>query len=341
MKFYKFPSHYFAALFLILLLAIAAFSMFKYSNTSSPKSTTATPTASHPNQSITSHVVVILLENENETYVIGNKDAPYMNEMLIPNYSIAENYYALVHPSLPNYIAITSGSTLNVLSNNYPVESLPYKNLVDLFSEHNISWKGYMESMSSITGSCGSELLSNAGGAYGYFTKHNPFVYYTDIMDNTTRCSQIVPLTRFSVDLENNQLPEFSFVTPNVLDDGHTAPQNASTCAPSGTGLQCADTWLSGFLPQVINSPVFANTIVFITWDESVKGAQTSNSFPNNKVLLIAVSPHSKKGFADNTTLYSHYSLLATIERIYGLGDLGRNDTTANVISSLFVNGTI
>ena len=282
--------------------------------------------------------MVIVLENENESYVIGNKDAPYINNILIPNYSIAENYYAVGHPSLPNYIAITSGSTFNISSDEYPTRSLPDRNIVDLFSEHNVTWKAYMESMQG--GSCNNALYS-AGGTYGYFTKHDPFVYYKDIMTNLSRCSQIVPFTQFGVDLASNQLPEFSFIAPNILNDGHTAPPNPSICPPSGTCVQCSDKWLAGFLPQVIRSPAFANTVIFIVWDESAKiGYQITNTNPDYNVLLIAVSPYSKKGSVDNTTFYSHYSLIATIEKIYGLGNLGRNDVAANVLNDLFVNDT-
>jgi hypothetical protein len=341
---------YLVALLFILLLAIAAFGILRYSNTVSQPVTTPTTTisstttmASYPSQFTASHVIIILLENKNGSELLGNKDAPYINKVLIPNYSIAERYYAVGHPSLPNYIAITSGTTFSITNNEYPVESLPYKNLVDLFSEHNITWKAYMESMpSNQKGSCNNELSNAAGGVYGYFTKHNPFVYYMDIMSNLTRCNRIVPLTQFSIDLANDQLPEFSFIAPNILDEGHTTPLNMASCAPSGTTMQCADNWLGGFLPQVINNPTFTNTIIFITWDESDKlGNQTTDTNPNYNVPLIVVSPHSKKGFADNTTVYSHYSLLATVEKIYGLGNLGRNDITANVISDLFTNNTI
>jgi len=326
--------------------------MLKYSIPTT-QSATALPTTtlsdtttieSYPAQLTVSHVIVIILQNKNESYVLGNGDAPYINQVLIPNYSIAENYYAVAHPSLPNYIAITSGSTLGVRKNEGFTERLQYTNIIDLFSEHNITWKAYMESMpANQDGSCNSEL-GDTNYTYGYFTFQDPFVYYINIMNNTARCNQIVPLAQFGVDLARNQLPEFSFISPNILDDGHTAspaPQNTTICAPSGTAMQCADNWLSGFLPQVTNNPVFSNTIIFVTWDESIRGSQTSNSFPNNKVLLIAVSPDSKKGFADNATLYTHYSLLATIEKIYNLGNLGRNDTTANVINDLFVNNTV
>ena len=165
--------------------------------------------------------------------------------------------------------------------------------------------------------------------------KHDPFVFFTKIMDNQTRCKNIVPLTQFYADLADNRLPQYAFITPNTIDDGHTAPGNPAQCPPSGTTMQCADDWLKGFMPKIINSRAFSNTVVFITWDEAIPYNGT------NKVLLLVVSPYAKKGFVENTAAYSHYSVLATVERIYSLGSLGRNDLTANVLSDMFVNNTI
>jgi acid phosphatase len=356
LKFSK-QNRYLVAALYFLLIAIAAFGTVKYSNligshvtvstttiatTTIPKST-STATMASPPQFIAKHVIVVFLEDANESYVLGNPNAPYINNMLMPNYSTAEDYYGVAHPSLPNYIAMVSGSTFAIDENDFPTLSLSNKNLVDLLSEKDITWKAYMESMPG--GSCNAALSNEDGGIYGYYTKHDPFVYFKDIMDNLSRCSRIVPLTQFGVDLASDQLPDFSFITANILDDGHTAPpapQNKTTCPPSGTALQCSDSWLNGFLSQVVKNPVFANTIIFVTWDESAKvGNNTADTNPNNRVLLIAVSPHSKKGFVDNSTLYSHYSLLATIEEIYGLGNLGKNDTTANVLNDLFLNDTV
>ncbi len=345
---------YFAASLLVIVLVIsvlgylgstiaksqsAVLAMTTISTTTTVEST-ATTTILNPGQFFAKHVIVIFLENENATSIAGNNDAPYINDVLLQNYSVAENYHSIAHPSLPNYVAAISGGTFNITSNNYPIKSIASNSVVDLLEGHNVTWKAYMESMpGDIKGVCDSPIL-NAGGTYGYFTKHDPFAYFTDVMKNKTRCTKVVPLTQFSADLADDQLPEYSFITPNILDDGHTTPLNASACPPSGTELQCADIWLSGFMPRIIGNPVFANTIVFITWDESIR-PKNANVTDTMRVPLIVVSPYSKKGFVDDATVYSHYSLLATVEKIENIGNLGLKDTTANVLSGMFRNETL
>lgn len=298
---------------------------------------TTTTIATAGQQSV-EHVILIVLENKNASYVLNSSDDPYIRKVVIPNYSVAEDYYAVAHPSLPNYVALMAGSTFDIKDNKYPIESIGNSTLVDLLSSHHLTWKAYMESIpSKSTLWCSNGTIDSGDDANGpgYVVKHDPFVYFKNVMSNIAGCRSIVPLTSFYTDLANNQLPQFSFITPNALDDGHTAPNTPDACPPSGTTLRCADTWLSGFLPIIINSKAFFNTVVFIVWDEATPYSGA------NKVLMIMVSPYSKKGFVDNTTLYSHYSVLATIERIYSLGDLGRNDSTANVISDMFAGNSI
>ncbi len=305
-------------------------------------STTATQISNVVTAKQTKHVIVIIMENYGKAAVIGNISAPYMNSVLLPNYSIEGEYYAITHPSLPNYIAITSGGTLGVNSDFYPVHSLNDKNLVDLLSENNITWKAYMESMPNSKSPSCLNGLADSGGTYGYVHRHDPFVYYTDIVNNSTRCNSVVPLTQFYTDMKDGKLPDFSFITPNVLDDGHDAPPSMATCPPSGTSLQCVDNWLSGFLNPVIGNAMFSNTVIFLTWDEAATSDTSGiGGSGGGNILLVAVSPYSKKGFVANTTAYSHYSLLATIEKIYNIGNLGRNDSTANSMNDLFMNNTL
>ncbi len=286
------------------------------------------------------HIILIVLENKNASYVLSGSNDPYIKHILLTNYSAAEDYYSIGHPSLLNYVALIAGSPFNIKNNSYPVDTLNASNLVDLLEEHNMSWQAYMESMpksntSVVCANGVTDSTSDPINGPGYVHKHDPFTYFQDILNNYGRCSKIVPMTQFYSDLQDNKLPQFSFITPNVTDDGHTAPSNPMRCPPSGLTMQCADNWLRSFMPTVINSEEFSNTIMFVTWDE----AKPYNG--PNKVLLIEVSPFSKHGFLENTTTYSHYSVLATIEHIYSLGNLGRNDSTANVTSDMFVGNVI
>ncbi len=289
---------------------------------------------------VVKHVILIMLENKNWSYLLNNSSPdPYIRNVLIPNYSTSEDYFGITHPSLPNYIAIIAGSFMNVKNNTIAEGSLASTNLVDLMSAHNITWKAYMESMpASNTLWCSNGFLNSndPGDGPGYVTKLNPFIFFSDIISNYSRCENIIPLTQLNEDLANNQLPQFSFITPNVTDNGHTVPaDNVTTCPPSGTRLQCTDKWLRGFMPEIINSKEFANSVIFIVWD-----AAKPNNAPNHTIMIM-VSPDAKQGFIENTILYTHYSVLATIEKIYSLGTLGRNDNTANLTSDMFVANTI
>lgn len=286
--------------------------------------TTITTTIWNINPKASRHVIVIVLENKNMSSVVGNPDAPYINNVLIPNYSISERFFAVEHPSRPNYLAMIFGSVSNLTTS-----------IIGLFPSHNITWEAYMESMQFNSQSPCLSGFYNSSGEFGYVYRHNPFLYVKDIANNLTECNDVVPLTPFYTELASNSLPQFSFVVPNELNDGEMTPTNPSQCPPSGTSLRCADKWLSVFLPKIINNKVFSNTTIFITWDE----AESLNA--PNQVLLIAVSPHAKKGFAENTTFYNDYSIPATIERMYNLGTLGKNDTTANVMNGLFLNNTL
>ncbi|MGI0069581.1 MAG: alkaline phosphatase family protein, partial [Nitrosopumilaceae archaeon] len=268
------------------------------------------------------HVIIIVEENEGFASVIGNtSQAPYQNQ-LASQYALATSYFAIGHPSLPNYIAMTSGSTLGFTSDCKPTAcNTTATNIVDLFRTHGITWKEYAESMPT---------PCNLTDANHYAPRHNPFVYYTDIVGNFTYCDQhIVSMNvttgaGFLEDLNNNSLPQFSFITPNTCDDGH---DNTNICGGTSQ-VSNADKWLANLMPKIIASSEFNSSAVFIVYDE---GGSSSN-----KVVNIVVSPFAKAGYSSSMQ-YTHYSLLATVENIFNLGNLGRNDSGAVPMSELFL----
>ena len=269
------------------------------------------------------HVIIIVEENEAYSSIVNSSEAPYENQ-LIRQYSLAGNDFSPESPSLPNYIDLTAGSDLGITTDCSPSSSCQVNggmtNIGDLLHSSNLSWKEYAESMPS---PC---YRSNSGN---YAVRHNPFVYYTDITDNGTDCNQhVVPMNittgaGFIDDLQSGKLPNFSFITPNLCNDGH------NSCSNTMTQVQQIDEWLGVVVPKIIDSPEFASTALFITYDQ---GSTLSYS---SQVVCILVSPFANSGYVSNN-YYSHFSLLATVENIFGLGSLGRNDTTAAVMTDLF-----
>jgi phospholipase C len=125
------------------------------------------------------------------------------------------------------------------------------------------------------------------------------------------------------LDLQAGALPSYSFITPNICNDAHSCP------------LAVGDQWLSTIVPRVISSSSFATTALFIAYDE---GASNDVNGGGGQVVCMLVSPFARAGYASHAA-YSHYSLLATVEAIFNLGNLGRDDATAYAMSDLFTNG--
>jgi len=266
-----------------------------------------------------------MMENEEYDSVIGSASAPYQNG-LASAYALAADYTGVAHPSLPNYLALVAGSTFGATSDCSPAQcSLPRNTttIATLLDSHSLSWKEYAESMPA---AC-SQVDSSDGL---YYTKHNPFVYFGAITgDNGTGStssycnSHVVSMDQFYLDLQAGNLPNYSFITPNICDDAHSCP------------LAMGDSWLSTVVPKIVDSSSFASTALFITYDE---GSPSDLTGGGGRVPCILVSPFAKMGYVSQTP-YSHYSLLATVEAIFNLSNLGRNDAAAGPMADMFTDG--
>ena len=205
------------------------------------------------------------------------------------------------HPSLPNYLALVSGSTQNVTNDCIDCFfNLP--NLADEIEASGRTWKSYMESMPS---------PCFLGDARPYVQMTDPFLYFDSIRTNATRCDRsIVPLTKLDSDLAANQLPNFSWIMPNLCNSGHS-------CDPT-----TADNWVNGMVTKLQASPALGqNSLIVITFDEGVEHGTTAN--PRGQVPAILISPLARQSFTDVTS-YSHYSLLKTILMAWNLPALGQ-----------------
>lgn len=257
------------------------------------------------------HIFIIMEENKGFDDVIGASSAPYINS-LAQNGSLLVNYHSTAHPSLPNYLELTSGTNGNITSDCTPPGNgceLSGRNIADEIEQSGRTWKEYAEDMPA---ACGTQ---NDGD---YATKHNPFVYYTDILHNSARCSaSVVPFSQLGVDLNSGSSPNFNFITPNLCDDMHD-------CSVS-TG----DGWLSSVVPEIIGSTACTkqSCLVVVTWDENDSGS--------SNVATIITGTGVKTGYSSND-YYTHYSLLRTIEDSWGLAPMTNNDRNASAITDVF-----
>ncbi len=302
---------------LLICLALAAIVSIvylqKYTSSPTPPSHTSPSkqTKKHGPSQAFDHIVIILEENKSQAAIIGNPSAPYINQ-LANKYSVATNYSAITHPSLPNYIALTSGTTAGIVNDCNPPNSgcqANVANIADRLEQAGKSWKAYAESMPA---SC----YANNSGSYA--VKHNPFMYYPNIRNNSDRCkSHIVPFSQFSADLNSPAgLPNYSFITPNMCNDMHDC------------SVQTGDAWLARLVPQILASKTFTkqHSLLVITWDE---GSRTDNTIPT-----IFAGPAAKL-HGSSSASYSHYSLLRTVEANWKLRPLTQEDAHTSAMSDL------
>jgi hypothetical protein len=275
------------------------------------------------------HVILIMMENKNYQDIIGSSSAPYINK-LASTYALATNYYGVQYPSLPNYIDVSSGSDGGITTDclNGPAPGgceTSDTNIFTLLQNNGLTWKAYEESMPSACYKSDYGTLSTGG----YIVHHNPIPYYTNL---SSVCSQNdVPLGNvgaktgaFFTALESNSLPSFSFVTPNSCDDMHNC------------GVSSGDTWLSEFIPDIINSPSYSTTVTIITWDTGdCSSPCNQNANGGGQVATLVIGPSNLVNYGKFNTFYNHYSTLASIEDIFNLGNLGRNDASATPMNAI------
>jgi hypothetical protein len=234
-----------------------------------------------------SHIVLLVEENHSYSDVVGSSSMPYLNS-LISQYGLATQYFANTHPSLPNYLMLTTG--LMESNNDNFAGAVTDDNIVRELVKAGKSWKAYLESLPS-PGYLGGDTGS-------YLRQHNPFADLSDIQQSSAQADNMVPFTQFATDLANNALPQYSFIAPNANDDAH-----------DGTLAQ-ADSWLqSNIAPLLASSAFQSGGLLIVTFDES-EDSDIENG--GGHVATVIISPQAKKGY-QSQTLYQHQSTLRLI----------------------------
>jgi phosphatidylinositol-3-phosphatase len=247
------------------------------------------------------HVVVIVFENKGPGAVLGNREAPAFNAFARRG-AVLSGYRGVAHPSLPNYLALVSGSTHGITTTcTKCVVDGP--SLADTLAAKGLTWKTYAEGLPR-PGWTGAH-------AGRYAKKHVPFLYFRNVLAKPAWLRNVVPLSR----LAPRRLPDFALVVPDLCHDMHDCP------------VRVGDAWLRRFLPPLLRVPEIA---IFVTFDESY-GA-------GNRVPALALGPLVRPGsrFAPALT---HYGLLRTIEDGVGLPRLGRS-ARAGALTGIWKQGT-
>jgi phosphatidylinositol-3-phosphatase len=289
--------------------------------------------------------------------------APYLSQTLTAKGELLTQYYGIGHESLDNYIALVSGQAPNPVTqgdcpfyeNFTPGTPAPsdgqvigqgcvyptaVKTVADQLQGAGLSWRGYMEDMDS---PClhpalnSQDTTQQARPGDQYAARHNPFVYFHSIIDSPSCAANDVPLSQLSTDLQSAATtPSYSFITPNLCHDGHDSP-----CVDGEPGgLTSADAFLQTWIPQILASPAYAQGgLVVITFDEADSSdasaccdEQPGYNTPNpggptpgpggGRVGAVLLSQYVKPGSRVNAG-YNHYSLLRSVEDIFGLAHLG------------------
>jgi phosphatidylinositol-3-phosphatase len=245
------------------------------------------------------HVVLVVFENHEATEIAGSSSAPTFN-FLARRFASLTNYDAVAHPSLPNYLALVSGSTHGISSDctDCVVQA---RSLADTLEAAGKTWKTYAEDL---------PYPGFTGGSAGrYAKKHDPFLYFRDVVDSRARRDRVVPFPQLARDLARGRLPDFSLVVPNLCNDMHD-------CS-AATG----DAWLKARIVPLLRSPVLRGGVVFVVFDEG-----TSDTGGGGRIAALALGPAVQRG-SRFTKATNHYGLLRTIEDAWKLPRLAHSRT--------------
>jgi len=324
----------------VTMLAMGIVTASQLSRLASGQSTT-TPQTSMATGAYFDHTVIIIMEDhgiqdvcaQNPPPCLGSNGDPYMAS-LANNYAIGSQYLGVNHFSQANYLALLGGDTFGCGNNGCPPVSNP--NLVDRLEAEGLTWKGYMENQNVASG-CDNTYHEP------YTLEHNPFVGFTDILNNPTRCSNIVlanptgcTVTDCSLvnDLNSASAPNFMWLTPNNCNNMHGFTGICPTSIPMG------DNYLKGLVPNILNSNTFTTqrAALFIVFDEG-NGWCPLNGSSEDCVYAVWAGPLAKTGFA-TSNLYNHYSWTKTIETNWNLAGLTSNDANAKPMTEFFKSST-
>jgi len=260
-----------------------------------------------------SHVVLVVMENKEAGQVLGSRDAPFLNR-LAHRFGVATDSYAVTHPSLPNYIALVSGSTQGITSDCTDC-SADGPNLADQLERSGRTWGAYLEGL--------PRPCARPASAGEYAKKHDPFAYDDAIARNPSRCRRRVPLSQLAGDVRRDRLPDFTFIAPDLCSDTHDCP------------VATGDRFLARLVPGLLPS-LGPHGFLVITYDEGSSDAGCCGGSRGGRIATVVAGPDVSPG-ATMRRPVDHLGVLATIEGTFGLPHLaGARDPEHGDLAPLF-----
>jgi phospholipase C len=272
------------------------------------------------------HVIVIVLENHSYSQILGSPSAPDLNA-LADECGVAANYHSITHPSLPNYLAMTSGSTYGIATDICNCRQDVGGIFLQMEQTHR-TWAVYAESMPIACDPNTNEHL-------GYTARHNAPVYYTRIASTCGRDDVRIGTPTdgaLNTAIATGHLPAYSMIIPNLCDDMHSCP------------AQTSDAWVGEWVHRIVDSYEYQRqpTAIFITWDEGTGGhigaGEVCSAHPTDEschVPLIVISRFTVPGTV-SAAYFTHYSMLRGIEAMLGVGELRNAAVAPGGIDSAF-----
>ena len=347
--------------FILVLAAVGATGSRQ--SVATPLAALPSPASASPTEGIPhfKHVVVLTEENEAAATTFAPDSPAVFLKSLRGRGVFIPNYYGVGHASLDNYIAMVSGQVLQPATaadcgglSLYICVQLQTpqggRSYADQLEQSHQSWKSYQDGTTTpcfhahyAAGDMSPDPYQGASttGARNYADRHNPFIYFADVIGNQSRCeAHQRPFSDLSKDLANNSLPAFSFITPDTCNDGHDNP-----CAGRNVGgLTTADAFLKANVPALIDYLAAHDGLLIVNFDEggTPSSAQDAATNPRDytcascasggiggRTGAILISPRLPQG-TTVTASYDHYSLLRTLEDAFGITEhLGRAGAAA------------
>ena len=303
------------------------------------------------------HIVVVLDENKNYDQILDPVAAPEISA-LAKTYGVATRFYAEVHPSEANYVALLGGDTFGIQDDDayycrrgstrplcdgaaapgYPDHTLQARHLGDQLRAEGLDWRGYYESIPAP----GSDAVVASDPAFDngtrktalYASKHSGFMNFADVQTDPERARRIVGFDRLKQDLDADRLPAFALVVPNQCNDMHGLHGEGVPADCDGANVAAlirrGDAANGALVRQIMASPAWRspeNMAIVLSFDEGSGKTRegccgvtpgAASNFGGGHIPTLVITNHGPRGVQDDTP-FSHYSLLRTLEDAFGI----------------------